>query len=144
METVQDKAFGVIPVFKNPDGDFLFCVVQHQGEHYGFPKGHAEPGESEEQTAIRELAEETGIQNVKIASGVIYGQAYHFTNAEILYDKTVKYFLGFVASTDTQTPPEFKTEISDLKWLSYQEARNQLTYEDTKIILDQVWDFLKS
>jgi bis(5'-nucleosidyl)-tetraphosphatase len=142
METVKDESFGVVPVFKKDDGGFLFCLVQHQGQHYGFPKGHANFGESQEMTAKRELAEETGLIDVNIVAKEVFDQAYQFEYEGIIYDKTVRYFLGFVLSTATTIPEEFKKEISDMKWLPYKEARKVLTYEDTKVILDQAWDFL--
>lgn len=143
METVKDESFGVIPVFKKEDGGFLFCVVQHQGQHYGFPKGHANPGESQEMTAKRELAEETGLMDVNIVAGEVFDQAYQFEYEGILHDKTVSYFIGFVLSTATTIPEEFKKEISDMKWLPYKETREILTHDDTKIILDRVSEYLK-
>jgi bis(5'-nucleosidyl)-tetraphosphatase len=66
------SSFGVIPLFKTPTGDFLFCVVHHASGHWGFPKGHPNQGESERETALRELNEETGIANCDILSDDVF------------------------------------------------------------------------
>lgn len=143
MQTVQDKSFCVIPVFKN-GGNFLFCVVQHgRGDHWGFPKGHAESNETEEETALRELLEETSIKDIQIVPGAVFTQGYVYEHEGIIYDKTVKYFLGLVSSTDTSIPEEFKAEISEVKWLPYQELRELITYENAKVLLDEVQEYLE-
>lgn len=67
MENKEDKSFGVIPVFKNDGGEYFFCLVKHRAGHWGFPKGHPDVDESEEETAKRELLEETGINTVDIS-----------------------------------------------------------------------------
>lgn len=144
MQTLKDQSFGIIPVFKKTDGTFLFCLVQHQGEHYGFPKGHANLGETEEATARRELEEETGIAYVEIMSKSIFIQTYQFEYQGTMYDKTVRYFLGFVLNTATKIPEEFKKEISDMKWLPYEEAREVLKDYNADILIDQAWEFLKN
>jgi len=142
METIKDQSFGVIPIFKNPEGDFLFCLVQHQGKHWGFPKGHPNLGEREEETIKRELEEETGITDIEIISDTFFNQQYIFEKDGIAYDKSVKYFLGFVSSIDTSTLDDFKDEISEMKWLSFKEARELITFDNAKIILDKVSDYL--
>lgn len=142
MKTIQDKSFGIVPVFKK-DNDFLFCVVKHgRGEHWGFPKGHAEPGETSEEAAIRELMEETSIKNIQVVPNVSFVQKYEFENEGIIYDKTVKYFLGQVSEMVTEVPQDFKEEILEIKWLTYKEVRDLITFENAKVILDQVHEFL--
>ncbi len=144
MQTIKDQSFGVIPILKKPDGSLLFCLVQHQGEHYGFPKGHPNPGEEPVETARRELQEETGLVDVEIIPEVHFDHSYMFEKDEITYDKTVRYFLGHVSNMNTEIPEDFKHEISEMKWLSHEEAREVITYETAKLLLDQVWEFLKN
>lgn len=62
---INDKSIGVIPFHKDTTGALYFCVVHHSGGHWGFPKGHTKEGEEELETALRELREETGINEVK-------------------------------------------------------------------------------
>jgi len=142
MEMTKDQSFGIIPIFKNPEGDFLFCLVQHQGEHWGFPKGHPNTNEPEEETAKRELEEETGITDIKIISDISFDQQYIFEKDGTVYDKSVKYFLAFVSNVNTSIPDDFKNEISEMKWLAFKEARELITFDNAKVVLDQVRDYL--
>ncbi|OGD39010.1 hypothetical protein A2907_00835 [Candidatus Azambacteria bacterium RIFCSPLOWO2_01_FULL_37_9] len=57
---MREKSYGVVPVFKIGD-THLFLVVKGQlSQSWSFPKGHANEGESEMETAQRELEEEKG------------------------------------------------------------------------------------
>ncbi len=57
----REKSCGAV-VYTRKDGQLLFVIVQEQQGAYSFPKGHVEGNETEEQTAHREVFEETGIQ----------------------------------------------------------------------------------
>ena len=55
------KSCGAV-VFTHKDGEIHYVIIRaHNGEH-GFPKGHMEPGETELETALREIAEEVGLK----------------------------------------------------------------------------------
>lgn len=142
MQTIKDNSFGIIPLHKSKDNVILFCLVQHQGEHWGFPKGHPDPNETEIETAKRELQEETGISDFKILFDKSFEQKYVFEKDNINYDKTVKYFIGNVFDISSNTPDNFQHEISEIKWLPYSETRKLITYENAKILIDEVNEFL--
>ena len=138
----EDKSFGIIPVFKDVKGGFIFCLVQHAGEHWGFPKGHQDMGESEQETAMRELKEETGIDKIDLFNQPFI-EKYSFIKNDFQHNKTVKYFLGFVSSMATKIPDNFKKEISNLRWVNYREAKQLITFPGAKEILDQAFEYLK-
>jgi 8-oxo-dGTP pyrophosphatase MutT (NUDIX family) len=55
----QEQSFGAV-VYRRRKGRVLFLLLKHNsGNHWSLAKGHAEPGETEEQTARREILEET-------------------------------------------------------------------------------------
>ena len=57
-----EKSCGAI-IYRIKDDNLEFLTISHRSDgHWGFPKGHVEKGESEEETAIREIYEETGLQ----------------------------------------------------------------------------------
>ena len=144
MERRKDSAVGVIPVYKKDDGDFLFCIVQHADGHWGFPKGHKDKDELDEETAKRELHEETGIEDVEIVPDKKFTEQYFFEANGARYDKTVSYFLGLVPNRSATTPEAFKSEISDMRWLPYEDMLRTLTFPDgKKEMLSEAWEYLQ-
>ena len=114
--------------------DKVLLVKQVDG-HWGFPKGHVEGNETEEETAIREVYEETNLQ-VEIFSD-FYKKVTYSPRENVMKD--VIFFLARPKNIDTK-PQE--AEISKVEWVSFDEALNILTYEDTKNILKEVLDFI--
>lgn len=49
-------------VFTRKNGKLLYVIIRSLEGYYGFPKGHMEGDETEEQTALREIFEETGLK----------------------------------------------------------------------------------
>src|SRR5438874_1044874 len=116
MELKEARSFGVIPVFRVADKSFgkspLFCIVRAKDGHWGFPKGRCniDQNESEQETALRELREETGIADCDISNNHFFIEEYFFESRGVRHHKLVKYFLGFVHSMEAQTPADFKEE----------------------------------
>jgi 8-oxo-dGTP pyrophosphatase MutT (NUDIX family) len=121
-------------VFKKENGKALVLVSQHS-QHHGwvFPKGligdHVK-GEQKEDTAIREVEEETGVKGkiIKPLTPVKYW--YVFKDEKI--KKTVYYFLMEFVGGDI-TKHDF--EMENVEWLSEKEVENRLTYPSDK----KVW-----
>ena len=143
MEKIKEKSFGVVPIFKDLKNNLYFCLVKHAEGHWGFPKGHGEEGENGIETAKRELAEETGIQNVDILGDKSFTENYTCEKDGMAHDKTVEYFIGFTSDMDTNTPENFQEEILEIKWLTYDEAKNLITFSEAKRILNEVMEYLK-
>jgi 8-oxo-dGTP pyrophosphatase MutT (NUDIX family) len=94
---------------------------------WSLPKGHIELGETAEQTAIREVAEETGIQgSVLAALGSI---DYWFVTEGRRVHKTVHHylmrFLGGELSDDD-------VEVSEVAWVPLKELPSRLAYADER------------
>jgi 8-oxo-dGTP pyrophosphatase MutT (NUDIX family) len=97
---------------------------------WGFPKGHLEAGESTEEAAIREVEEETGIK-AEITDKL--GQSkYVITKNDEKIFKVVTIFLMKYLSGE---PKAQIGEVSDVSWLSYEEALKKLTYPGDKDLL---------
>lgn len=97
---------------------------------WGFPKGHLEEGESTEEAAIREVAEETGIEAEIIDK---LGQSkYVITKNEEKIFKVVTIFLMKYLSGE---PKAQIGEVSDVIWLPYEAALKKLTYPNDKDLL---------
>lgn len=145
MNTVQDISFGIVPVFKEPDGSFLFCIVRHSsGQHWGFPKGHKDSGETDVQTARRELSEEVGITNITIAPDMQISESYVFVKNDVRHEKTVKYFIGFTNERETCTQENFKEEIIGVQWLPYKELLERLSFSEAKEVAKKAMAYLQN
>ena len=128
-----ELSVGIIPVFKEGN-DFLFLLVQHaNGGHWAFPKGHKDAGETDEQTARREVLEETGISDIKIVPNIILEERYTVERSG--NHKTVRYFIGITKDKKVIVQAD---EIADFAWLPYDEALEQLTYPEAKNLLRRV------
>ena len=134
----NEKSFGVVPV-RRQKGKDLFLLVRHHAGHWAFPKGHAEKGETEEETALRELAEETGIRDCRLVPGASFAESYAVPEKPVR--KTVKYFLGIVGTAAVRVQEE---EIADFKWLEAAAARKLMTFDEGPKILDQAVKIMAS
>ena len=57
----MEKSCGAIVARQTDTGREILLIRHVNGGHWAFPKGHVEENETEEQTALREILEETGL-----------------------------------------------------------------------------------
>lgn len=111
------------------DGDGRRYAVIHRPKYddWSLPKGKLDPGETHEQAALREVEEETGWRaEPGVALGVI-------TYEHDGRPKRVEYW-GMRAVAGAFTPTH---EVDDLQWLPQDEARELLSYDRDRDILDR-------
>lgn len=136
---ILDKSVGIIPV-RRDDNDFLFLLVHQVLGHWAFPKGHPNPEETELETALRELREETGIKESKIVDDFKYTQQYSFEEGAELVDKEVVFFIGFVGDEKIQV---MEDEIQAFEWLSFDKCMERLTYDNSRAMLKTAYQHIK-
>ena len=130
---------GIITYFMQDDKP-LYLLLRHTAGHWDFPKGTMEPGESKEETAMRELAEETGL-GVHLDTRFEAQSNYSFIHREYgEISKTVSYFVG---QTDTKKVV-LSHEHTDYAWLPYHEAVEIITHDRSKTILEQADTYIRS
>lgn len=135
----RDHSCGVVPV-RVYAGKRYYLLVQHVAGHWGFPKGHPDHGESPTETALRELAEETGLTDCGLIERPPFREEYVFTKRSgKTVIKDVTYFIGLV-SDQAATPAE--GEITDLYWGDAKQTRKRLTFDEGRALLDEVEVFL--
>jgi bis(5'-nucleosidyl)-tetraphosphatase len=139
---MKDQAFGIVPIFRQAEQteSDLFLLIQHKAGHWGFPKGHAEAGETIREAACREFEEETGIQNYQLIGTATFVETYCFVKRDQMIEKTVIYFAAFTESTQVRCQEK---EIQDYIWLPSQKAIEQITFTHSKQLLQQVEQYLK-
>ncbi len=115
--------------------DQYLLIKNKRSAHWSFPKGHIEEGESNEQTAKREVLEETGT-HIKIVSGFQKSSTYNIQNR---ISKTV---ILFAATTKDRKTVNQEAEIEASEWLPYEAAYQRLKFENDKKILAAARRFL--
>lgn len=138
---IHEKACGAVII----DHDSALLIYQNNG-FWGFPKGHVEPNESEIETALREVKEETGL-DIIIDPSVRHSFSYiidhrnlsnRITNhqpAEDI-DKEVVLFLARLKDPD-QSLTKQDSEISQARWVPFSEVEDLLTFPEWK----EAWRF---
>ena len=94
----------------------------------GVPKGHVEENETEEETALREIKEEVGL-NVIIDSGFRIVETYSPKDGFV---KDVVYFVAYSKSMDTTMQAE---EVRDIKWVKIRQATDLIEFQDMQEIM---------
>ena len=115
----KEKSCGAVII---NDKNEVLLLKQTKG-HYGFPKGHTEPGETEVETAIREIKEET---NVDVIIDETKRYVITYQSAENVM-KDVVYFLAKPISYEL-IPQE--TEVTEILWVPIADVPSYLGFEN--------------
>ena len=121
------RAAGGVPVRETRDG--LEVLVVHRASYgdWTFPKGKLEPAETDEECALREVLEETGL--VCALEGELPSTAYRDGRGR---PKEVRYWRLRVVGGALR----FDHEVDDARWVGPDEARALLTYARDLAVLD--------
>lgn len=138
---MNDYSFGVVVVVKT-ENETKFLIVHQTNGHWSFPKGHREGEETAEESARRELWEETGIKDAKLDLSKEFYEEYTFTKDGVEYHKKNTFFVGFLDREIEFLPQE--AEVSECKYATFEEAMEIFEYEDTKSLLREVVEYLSS
>lgn len=137
LECLYEHSCGAV-VFRKINEDYRFLLIKNRrSNHWGFPKGHMEKGETKEDTARREVLEETGL-HINIIDGFCSASQYRIGTK---IEKRVEVFLA--STEDTQTVIQ-KEEIEDYVWMRYSDAIDMLKFDNDKDILKDVHEFMIS
>ena len=103
---------------------------ERDGWTWTLPKGTPKPGETREQTALREVAEETGLE-VRI-TGPLDSIEYWFVQSGKRIHKTVHYFLMEPIGGDLARHDH---EFEQVRWIAFAEAASVLTFETERMLV---------
>ena len=134
------RSAGVL-VYRIPPGktEPQFLLLDY-GRFWDYPKGHVEKGEDDRAAALRELAEETGIDDVELHAGFRHEITYFFRDRRRgLIRKTVVFFLGKVSS---KAEVKISHEHVGAEFLPFEEALARVSYPTAKESLKKAKDFL--
>jgi len=124
-------------IVQNEEGKILF---QYRRGKWDLPKGKLEEGETIEECAVREVEEETGLQNIQQGELVgVTNHSYIEKGADI--DKETHWFAMKVFGLQTLIP-QVEEDILELRWVAENELNNYLsdTYDNIVEIVEKYFD----
>lgn len=136
MNTInKEKSCGAI-VYRKYHGNTEILLIKHvKSGYWSFPKGHMEEGETEVETAEREILEETAIE-VFIDDG--FRETVNFSPRR----DTFKEVVYFVAKAKNYNFEPQKDEIAEIKWVEIGQAQSFLTFDNDKMIVSKAKAFI--
>ncbi len=137
----MEKSAGIV-LFRVRDGRRQYLLLHYPipSDYWGLAKGKIEAGESEEETALREVREETGLENIKLIPGFYEKSSYFFTREGKKIYKEVVWFLGKILD---EHDGKVSWEHSELCWVSYEDAMKLMKYEKDKVVVRKGEGFLE-
>ncbi len=130
---IFEKSCGAI-VFRDAltkDGKkqrYVLMIKHSEASHHSFPKGHVEKGETEVETAIREVFEETAVK-IRIRSGFRH-PVYYRPRPGV--KKEVVYFLALTDQIETK-PADGETVLAE--WIEVERVPRLLAHENDRRVL---------
>jgi 8-oxo-dGTP pyrophosphatase MutT (NUDIX family) len=131
---IKEKSAGVIVFRFNPRDGLQYLILYHRGNYWNFPKGHVEPGETEQEAAIRELHEEAGIDDIKLVEGWRQQTYFFFKDGEKLIKKD---FILYLAKLNYGIEPKISHEHNGFAWMDFKTSNKYLKFKNLKLILQE-------
>lgn len=130
------KACGAV-VYRKRFGRVRFLLIhQIDGSFWGFPKGHVVKGESERETAFREVLEETGLR-VRFKRG--FCERIHY----LTQSSRKKEVVFFLSQVQGQTVRIGESEVDDYRWVTYRQALDLLPFENLRLLLEKAHNYIR-
>ena len=133
---IYEKACGAV-VYTFLNGRIHYVIIQQQEGFHGFPKGHVEKNETEEETALREIYEEVGLRPTLIKGFKVIDE-YPLLRKQLV----IKQVVYFLAEYSSQAIIILEEELLGAMLLPYEEAIKILDYESSRKVLAQADHFL--
>ena len=119
----EENSAGAV-IFRIVDNKPLYLLLKarYKSEYWEFPKGLIEVHEEAEETALREISEETGLKNIEFVPNFREKISYYYRRGDQLIHKTVTFYLAEAKTEEIK----LSSEHLEYAWLSYEEARKRL------------------
>ena len=135
MSEINEKSCGAVVIKKENDQNYVLLIRHLQG-HWGFPKGHVEPNETEWETAYREVYEETGLYIEQVND--FRDETHYSPRPGVMKD--VVYFIASVKGGELIPQPE---EVIEVKWVTFIDAISVLTFDNDTSLLKKAIKYYK-
>lgn len=129
-----EKSYGAV-LYQDKSGKRYYLIEKMKLGHYSLVKGHVEGNETEEETALREIQEETSLKaklDLNFRHTITYSP----------FEGIMKDVIFFVGEIIGGNPIEQESEVNKILFLEYDEAYQILTYESDKETLRLAKEYL--
>lgn len=133
----ETSAGGV--VYRLHEGGALYLLIKDSYQNWGFPKGHLESGERAEDAALREVREETGLDDLALR-GQIETIDWYFRFRGQLIHKVCHFYL--METTQATTNPQHAEGITACRWVAFDDARAAISYANARKVLGRAHEMI--
>ncbi|MBQ5782473.1 MAG: NUDIX domain-containing protein [Oscillospiraceae bacterium] len=132
----KEKSCGALVFYLKDNKEQVLLIKHSNSGHWSFPKGHVEAGETEVQTAVREIKEETGVDvdiDTRFREVVTYSP-----KKDVIKD--VIYFFAVAKGYETQKQ---ESEVSEVRWVDADKVLKCVSYRNDKELVTKAIRFYK-
>ncbi|MDO8668965.1 MAG: NUDIX domain-containing protein [Candidatus Buchananbacteria bacterium] len=142
---IREKSVGIILFrYNNRDKEVQYLVLYHRGTYWQFPKGRVEAGESEIETAKRELMEETAISNVSIIKGWRQQTQFFFQEERVGKKELIKKdYILYLAKMPKGAEVKISNMHNGYAWFNYKVAGKYLKFKSLKEIIKEADSYVE-
>lgn len=134
---MKEKSCGAI-IYKEENRELKFLLVHQHNGHFSFPKGHMEENETEIETALREIKEETNL-DAKLDTNFRVSISYFIESKNTV--KEAVYFIGTPLSNELKSQ---EGEILNCDWYIYDEVMEKLEFDNIKEVFIKAYNYIKN
>jgi 8-oxo-dGTP pyrophosphatase MutT (NUDIX family) len=135
-----ERSAGAV-VFFQQGSRIEYLVLQYAAKHWDFPRGNVEKGEREEDTARREIREETGLTEIEILPGFRQKVSWFYREkgtARAVFKEAI-YLLARSSGKEVKLSPEH----TGFAWLPFEEAKSRLTFSNSREVVEKAEKMLR-
>jgi periplasmic divalent cation tolerance protein len=142
IRTVREVSAGGV-IYRRAADDYEFALI-HTRHRWGLPKGHVEEGERDEEAALREVREETGLEGklIRKLGDIRYSYRDKTKQGEpVRIYKRVHFFLLRYLKGDVR---DHDHEVDDVRWFPVDQAIKQLRFATERKMVHRAVSVLRS
>lgn len=135
---VREFSYGAV-IYRIIDGKVEYLLLKMKHGHTSLCKGHQEGNESGEETAIREIKEETNLEvdlSTDFKTVITYSP----------FDQTIKdvtFYIACIKNNEQKPSDTHDDEVNSFEWCTYEDALFKITYDSDRDVVKKAHKYIK-